>query len=42
MSNKVEKEFETLILRKKEIEQNKNDLFRDMDELDFKRKVNYI
>jgi len=39
MSDKVEKEFITLIERKKEIEQNKVDLFQDMEELDQKRKV---
>lgn len=38
-ANKVEKEFELLMKRKQEIEMNKGDLIKDMDELDIKRKV---
>ena len=38
-SNKVEKEFELLMKRKQEIEMNKGDLIKDMEELDIKRKV---
>lgn len=38
-ANKVEKEFELLMKRKHEIETNKVDLIKDMDELDLKRKT---
>lgn len=39
MSEKVEKEYTSLMEKKQEIEKNKADLYSDMEELDIKRKV---